>query len=93
MSKKYTRKTIEVIATQWFKLGDHSSVFFTIHEEATKEQATFSTKFGNVVVNSGDWIVEIGNDVKILKDDYFKKHYVEVIEKITTKFKFVTDCD
>lgn len=91
--RRFQRKTVEVIATQWFELGDHPSVYLTLHEEATKEQPTFSTKFGNVVVNSGDWIVEIGNDVKILKDDYFKEHYVEIVERIPTKFKFVTDCE
>ena len=92
MNKKYQRKSTEVTATQWFELGDHPAVFLSYKNSFLQDSPTFTTKFGDVIVSSGDWIVEINGQVKILKDEYFRENYVEIVERPISKLLFVADC-
>jgi uncharacterized protein Usg len=89
MKANYRRKVVEVIATQWFKMGDHPAVI----ENALYLTPSIQTDFGFVEVGVGDWVVEIDGKIKILKDRYFKQHYEAIPDfNYKSKFIFTTDC-
>jgi hypothetical protein len=94
MKANYRRKVVEVIATQWFKMGDHPAVQLSIVDEwDVDESPSIETDFGWVGVNAGDWVVEIDGKIKILKDRYFKQHYESIPDfNYKSKFIFTTDC-
>ena len=87
---RFRRKAEEVIATQYTKDQSHPALFFSdLHQFSA-----ILTDFCIVEVEYGDWIVEIGSKVKVLKDEYFKEHYEVIPEKVTRpKLIIVTDCE
>jgi hypothetical protein len=96
----YRRKSVEVVATQLTHPQLHPSVR-VVHVELGDKDGENSnmlyyiqTDFGEVEIKIGDWIVEIDSKIKVLKDEYFKEHYEEIVENIKRpKLILVTDCE
>ena len=91
IAKLFQRKSVNVLATRWFELGDHPAV----NIDNIELTPSILTDFGYVPVEQGDWVVEINGKIKILKDWYFKENYemVPVTHDYISKLKFVSDCD
>lgn len=89
MSKKYRRKVVDVIATQYTETQSHSA----IEVSDVFQGYSILTDFGIVEINYGDWVIEINGKIKVLTDEYFKEHYEEIPEKVKkNQLKFVSDC-
>lgn len=91
---KYIRKSYPVIATQWFKLGDHekvNSIKFSRNKPCwlcRKEMMKHGTTIKDgrkVEICPGDWIIEdIQNKIIItIMSDYEFKFEYEKYEELT----------
>jgi hypothetical protein len=87
---KYQKKPVVIEATQWFKMGDHPSVFYTVtfHKPECKHCGKALTNHGWVptlegdhIVCPGDWIITgVKGEVYPCKPDIFEMTYSEVGE-------------
>lgn len=99
MSNKYKRKSVEVIATQLRVEQSHPAIiskivsFYGDNNDIPLSKNYIQTDFGEVEIEFGDWVIEIDNKIKVLKDKYFKENY-EVIPDVATRKKLiiVNDC-
>lgn len=83
---RYRRKAIEVVATQYIETQ--------VHHNGSFQEFGIDTDFSEVQIRFGDWVVEIDGKIEVLKDEYFKKHYELIIEKVQRpKLILITDCD
>lgn len=89
MPNRYRRKATEVVATQFTKTQNHPAIVWN----DLYQTSSIQTDFGFVEIEFGDWIVEINNKIKVLKDEYFKEHY-EIIPEVINRPKliFTNDC-
>ena len=71
---KYQRKPEIVTATQWFKLGDHPSVY------VLKEWYRLGKTYEGAWVHPSDWIVESPTSTHVMSDVDFKEKYEQVVK-------------